>query len=202
MIWVVDTATDAVVSMINLAPSLSRQGAGELFPRRRCLAKAGHCGHFSPDPTPDLMVLSPEGTHMFLSFRGPSPLSGDPHVSTGATPGVGVLKIAGGQAGPGNLRSHRSDEQQGRGRRRTGRCSRHLGAEREIAAPGSIACRARRVALSDMVPAGYMAKRVVARPDWLPAERVSTIYSVSGCVSNNFADYINLWQHNGYWLFN
>jgi hypothetical protein len=64
------------------------------------LQKAGHCGHFSPDPTPDLMVLSPEGTHMFLSFRGPNPLSGDPHVSTGATPGVGVLKItAGGRDG-------------------------------------------------------------------------------------------------------
>lgn len=30
---------------------------------------------------------------MFLTFRGPNPLSGDPHVSTGATPGVGVLKI-------------------------------------------------------------------------------------------------------------
>jgi len=45
-----------------------------------------------------------------------------------------------------------------------------------------------------MVPAGYMAKRVVARPDWLPAERVSSIYSVSGCVSENFADYINFWE--------
>ena len=53
-----------------------------------------------------------------------------------------------------------------------------------------------------MVPAGYMAKRVVARPDWLPAERVSSIYSVSGCVSETFADYINFWKHNGYWLFN
>ena len=53
-----------------------------------------------------------------------------------------------------------------------------------------------------MIPAGYMAKRVVARPDWLPAERVSLIYSVSGCVSKNFADYINFWKHNGYWLFN
>ena len=52
-----------------------------------------------------------------------------------------------------------------------------------------------------MVPAGYMAKRVVTRPDWLPAERVSSIYSVSGCVSNDFADYINFWKHNGYWLF-
>ena len=52
-----------------------------------------------------------------------------------------------------------------------------------------------------MVPAGYMAKRVVARPDWLPAERVSTIYSISGCISHNFADYIGFWKHNGYWLF-
>jgi hypothetical protein len=52
-----------------------------------------------------------------------------------------------------------------------------------------------------MVPAGYMAKRVVARTDWLPAERVSSIYSVSGCVSDNFAEYITSWKHNGYWLF-
>jgi hypothetical protein len=52
-----------------------------------------------------------------------------------------------------------------------------------------------------MVPAGYMAKRVVARPGWLPAERVSSIYSVSGCVSDDFADYISFWKHNGYWLF-
>lgn len=53
-----------------------------------------------------------------------------------------------------------------------------------------------------MIPAGYMAKRVVARPSWLPAERVSSIHSVSGCISKNFADYINFWKHNGYWLFN
>lgn len=53
-----------------------------------------------------------------------------------------------------------------------------------------------------MVPAGYMAKRVVARPNWLPVERVSSIYSVSGCMSEHFADYINFWKHNGYWLFN
>ena len=47
-----------------------------------------------------------------------------------------------------------------------------------------------------MVPAGYMAKRVVGRPDWLTTERVSGIYSVSGCVSENFADYITFWKHN------
>jgi DNA-binding beta-propeller fold protein YncE len=93
LIWVVDTATDAIVNTINLAPWLNLSGREPVVPTAEMLEKAGHCGHFSPDPTPDLLVLSPEGTHMFLTFRGPNPLSGDPHVSTGATPGVGVLKI-------------------------------------------------------------------------------------------------------------
>ena len=52
-----------------------------------------------------------------------------------------------------------------------------------------------------MIPAGYMAKHVSSRPDWLKAERVADIYSVSNCISKDFADYINYWQHNGYWLF-
>jgi len=52
-----------------------------------------------------------------------------------------------------------------------------------------------------MVAAGYMAKRVVERPNWLGAQRVSSIYSVSGCVSENFADYVRFWKHNGYWFF-
>jgi len=100
LIWVVDTATDAVVNTIDLAPWLSLSGKKAVVPSPEMLQNAGHCGHFSPDPTPDLLVLSPEGTHMFLSFRGPNALSGDPHVSTGATPGVGVLKItAGGRDG-------------------------------------------------------------------------------------------------------
>jgi len=51
-----------------------------------------------------------------------------------------------------------------------------------------------------MVPAGYLAKRVSKRPDWLRAQVVD-IYSVSGCVSEDFADYIDYWKHNGYWLF-
>jgi hypothetical protein len=92
-IWVVDTATDVVVNRINLAPWLNPNPGKPVVPTAEMLEKAGHCGHFSPDPTPDLLALSPEGTHMFLTFRGPNPLSGDPHVSTGATPGVGVLKI-------------------------------------------------------------------------------------------------------------
>src|SRR6185503_10722544 len=56
-------------------------------------------------------------------------------------------------------------------------------------------------ARSAMIPVGYMAKRVTARPAWLDAERVKDVYSVSGCVSKNFADYISYWKHNGYWFF-
>lgn len=52
-----------------------------------------------------------------------------------------------------------------------------------------------------MIPAGYMAKRVSTRPEWLKAERVVDVYSVSNCVSNDFTDYIRYWKHNGYWFF-
>src|SRR5580704_16789820 len=48
---------------------------------------------------------------------------------------------------------------------------------------------------------GYMAKRVVKKPDWLKATNVVDIYSVSSCVSEDFTDYINYWKHNGYWFF-
>lgn len=52
-----------------------------------------------------------------------------------------------------------------------------------------------------MTPAGYMFKHVARRPDWLKAPLVDDIYSLSGCVSPDFADYIRYWKHNGYWLF-
>ena len=52
-----------------------------------------------------------------------------------------------------------------------------------------------------MTPAGYMAKRIVTRPDWIKAPKVEDVYSVSGCISHYFADYINYWRHNGYWFF-
>lgn len=52
-----------------------------------------------------------------------------------------------------------------------------------------------------MTPIGYLYKRVASRPDWIGAEHVEDIYSLSGCVSEVFADYINYWRHNGYWLF-
>jgi hypothetical protein len=52
-----------------------------------------------------------------------------------------------------------------------------------------------------MIEVGYMAKHVVKRPDWLEANQVVDIYSVSNCTSKDFADYINYWKHNGFWFF-
>jgi len=68
-LFVVDTATDTLVNRIPLA------------------------GPISSDPTPDLLVTSPNGSHVFASLRGPNPLTADPHVSTGISPGVAVLKV-------------------------------------------------------------------------------------------------------------
>jgi hypothetical protein len=52
-----------------------------------------------------------------------------------------------------------------------------------------------------MVPAGYLYKRVVVRPDWLKAPPgVKDIYSISSCISKTFAAYINHWMHNGLWI--
>ena len=42
---------------------------------------------------PDLADLSPAGNRIFVSLRGPNPLSGDPHASTGSTPGLGVIEV-------------------------------------------------------------------------------------------------------------
>jgi DNA-binding beta-propeller fold protein YncE len=74
-LWVIDTRTDELVNEIPLA------------------------GPVSDDPTPDLLVTSPNGRHVFMSLRGPNPLSADPHVSTGSTPGIGVIKVQQGGRG-------------------------------------------------------------------------------------------------------
>ena len=71
-LWVVDTHTDQIVNRIQLVNELQ------------------------PDPTPDLLSVSPKGSHVFMSLRGPVPLTADPHVSTGTTPGIGVLKVTAG----------------------------------------------------------------------------------------------------------
>ena len=68
-VWVIDTTTDLVVNEIELS------------------------GGVSDDPTPDLLATSPNGSHVFMSLRGPNPLTADPHVSTGSTPGIGVIKV-------------------------------------------------------------------------------------------------------------
>ena len=52
-----------------------------------------------------------------------------------------------------------------------------------------------------MIPAGFIAKKIHASPDWLKADAVADIYSVSNCVSEAYCDYIPHWKHNGYWLF-
>ena len=74
-IWVIETQTDEVVNEILLA------------------------GRISDAPTPDLLATSPNGSHAFMSLRGPNPLTADPHVSTGSTPGIGVIKVREGGRG-------------------------------------------------------------------------------------------------------
>jgi hypothetical protein len=51
-----------------------------------------------------------------------------------------------------------------------------------------------------MVPAGYLAKRI-QKPKGLDIGHVVDVYSVSDHVNDNFADYVDYWKHNGYWLF-
>ena len=51
-------------------------------------------GPMSADPAPDLMDASPRGDKVYVSFRGAIPLSGDPHASTGDTPGLCVIKVS------------------------------------------------------------------------------------------------------------
>lgn len=75
-IVVIETATDEVTGEFSLA------------------------GELSDDPSPDLLELSPAGNRVYVTLRGALPLSGDPHASTGSTPGVGVIRVEqGGRSG-------------------------------------------------------------------------------------------------------
>ena len=57
-------------------------------------------GTSSEDPAPDLADIAPAGNRIFVSLRGPNPLSGSPHVATGSTPGLGVIQVKqGGKSG-------------------------------------------------------------------------------------------------------
>ena len=54
-----------------------------------------------------------------------------------------------------------------------------------------------------MIPLGYMLKDVASpAPDWVNAPSVSAVHSLARCASADFGDYIPLWRHNGWWLFN
>ena len=46
-----------------------------------------------------------------------------------------------------------------------------------------------------------MAKRVSSCPDWLQSDNIIDVYSVSSHVSEDFAEFIDYWKHNGYWFF-
>jgi hypothetical protein len=69
---VVDTARDTVVNEISLS------------------------GSVSSDPAPDILDPSPAGDWVFMSLRGPRPLSAnvpDTDNAVGSTPGVGVVRV-------------------------------------------------------------------------------------------------------------
>jgi len=48
---------------------------------------------------------------------------------------------------------------------------------------------------------GKIRKRIARKSEWLQAEGVVDIYSVSNCISHDFAHYINDLRDNSYWLF-
>lgn len=50
-------------------------------------------GRLTHNAAPDLTHTSPAGDQIFVALRGPVPLSGDPHSATGASPGLGVIRL-------------------------------------------------------------------------------------------------------------
>ncbi len=55
-------------------------------------------GPLSPDPAPDIMAISPSGETVYVSLRGPNPLTGNAggvNNAVGATPGLGILRAGG-----------------------------------------------------------------------------------------------------------
>lgn len=52
-----------------------------------------------------------------------------------------------------------------------------------------------------MIPAGYMAKKLVAKPDqWVSLKHVSEIYSISGCISPAFPAEDHIEKLNAFWF--
>lgn len=71
-ITVVDTSNNAVVNQFSLV------------------------GRVSNDPAPDLLDISPNGDLVFVSLRGPNPLTGNNPLfnnAVGSTPGLGIIRV-------------------------------------------------------------------------------------------------------------
>lgn len=72
LITVVDTSTDLVENEFSLLNGVS------------------------PDPTPDLMGISPDGNRAYVTLRGPNPLTGNfagVNNAAGSTPGLGIIRV-------------------------------------------------------------------------------------------------------------
>lgn len=71
-ITVVDTTSNAVINQFSLV------------------------GRVSNDPAPDLLDISPDGKLIFMSLRGPNPLTGNNPAfnnAVGSTPGLGIMRV-------------------------------------------------------------------------------------------------------------
>ena len=92
-------AVGGIVSLITKSGSDSFRGNGfgffrdEALDARNYFATQNLVSPFSADPTVDLAGEAPDGKYFYLSMRGPLPLSGDPHASTGSTPGLMVAEV-------------------------------------------------------------------------------------------------------------
>lgn len=52
-----------------------------------------------------------------------------------------------------------------------------------------------------MVPVGFLAKFICRKPECMQSNVVRDIFSVSGCVNDDFLYYYNYWKHNEFWFF-
>jgi DNA-binding beta-propeller fold protein YncE len=83
-LWVADRAANRIV-VVNTQ-------------RDRVVNEINLTGRFTADPAPDLMDVSPSGDRVFVTLRGPNPLTGNIagiNNAIGSAPGLGVLRVTG-----------------------------------------------------------------------------------------------------------
>lgn len=81
-LWVADRAANSVI-VVNTKTD-------------RVVNEIALAGKVSDDPAPDLFALSPDGNRVYVTLRGPNPLTGNnPAVNNakGSTPGLGVIRV-------------------------------------------------------------------------------------------------------------